>query len=78
MLPDGYTLEVLNTTMETPRLMSFLPNGDLLVFCEARKDNLSDDGNIDLVVKHGTDGGASWNSEVMDAALPEPDRKSVV
>lgn len=30
-VPDGYTLEVLNTTMETPRLMRFLPNGDLLV-----------------------------------------------
>jgi sialidase-1 len=44
------------------RIPSFIvaPNGDLLVFCEARKDNLSDDGNIDLVVKHSTDGGATW------------------
>ena len=36
------------------------PNGNLLVFCEARKDNLSDDGNIDLVMKRSTDGGAVW------------------
>lgn len=44
------------------RIPSFIvaPNGDLLVFCEARKDNLSDDGNIDLVMKRSTDGGHTW------------------
>lgn len=36
------------------------PNDDLLVFCEARKNNLSDDGNIDLLMKRSTDGGATW------------------
>lgn len=36
------------------------PNGDLLVFCEARKTNLSDDGDIDLLMKRSTDGGATW------------------
>lgn len=44
------------------RIPSFVvaPNGDLLVFCEARKENLSDDGNIDLLIKRSTDGGATW------------------
>jgi sialidase-1 len=44
------------------RIPSFIvaPNGDLLVFCEARKENLSDDGNIDLLMKRCTDGGATW------------------
>ena len=36
------------------------PDGDLLVFCEARKNNLSDDGNIDLLMKRSKDGGATW------------------
>ena len=36
------------------------PNGDLLVFCEARKTNLSDDGDIDLLMKRSTDDGAKW------------------
>ncbi|MCA9069258.1 MAG: exo-alpha-sialidase [Planctomycetaceae bacterium] len=36
------------------------PNGDLLVFCEARKANLSDDGDIDLLMKRSTDGGVTW------------------
>lgn len=44
------------------RIPSFVvaPNGDLLVFCEARKNNLSDDGNIDLLMKRSPDGGATW------------------
>lgn len=36
------------------------PNGDLLVFCEARKDDLNDDGDIDLVQTRSTDGGKTW------------------
>ena len=39
------------------------PNGDLLVFCEARKTNLSDDGDIDLLMKRSTDGGATWKPQ---------------
>lgn len=44
------------------RIPSFVvaPNGDLLVICEARKENLSDDGNIDLLMKRSTNGGATW------------------
>jgi len=36
------------------------PNGDLLVFCEARKDSLDDDGDIDLVQARSADGGKTW------------------
>ena len=36
------------------------PNSDLLVFCEARKTNLSDDGDIDLLMKRSTDRGRTW------------------
>lgn len=44
------------------RIPSFIvaPSGDLLVFCEARKTNLSDDGDIDLLLKRSTDGGKTW------------------
>lgn len=37
-------------------------NGTLLAFCEARKDHRGDSGNIDLILKHSTDNGASWSS----------------
>jgi sialidase-1 len=36
------------------------PNGDLLVFCEARKINRSDDGDIDLLQKRSRDLGKTW------------------
>jgi sialidase-1 len=44
------------------RIPSFIvaPGGDLLVFCEARKNSLSDDGDIDLLMKRSTDGGSTW------------------
>ena len=34
--------------------------GAILVFCESRRDNGRDHGNIDLVMKRSDDGGASW------------------
>jgi len=47
------------------RIPSFIvaPNGDLLVFCEARKNNLYDDGDIDLLMKRSTDGGRTWRKQ---------------
>ena len=36
------------------------PNGDLLAFCEGRVQGADDFGNIDLVMKRSTDGGATW------------------
>lgn len=34
--------------------------GTLLAFCEGRKSNRSDTGNIDLVLRRSTDGGKTW------------------
>lgn len=35
-------------------------SGTLLAFCEARKNDLKDHGNIDLVLKRSTDEGKTW------------------
>ncbi len=37
-----------------------IPDGDLLAFCEGRKLNRNDSGDIDLVMKRSTDGGKTW------------------
>lgn len=37
------------------------PNGDLLAFCEGRKNGSGDAGNIDMVMKRSTDNGLTWN-----------------
>jgi sialidase-1 len=37
-------------------------NGDLLAFCEGRKNNGSDRGDIDIVLKRSTDGGLTWGA----------------
>lgn len=36
------------------------PGGALLVFCEARKTELSDDGDIDLLLRRSENGGRTW------------------
>jgi sialidase-1 len=43
--------------------------GAVLAFCEARKENRNDSGNIDLVVKRSEDSGKTWSalSVVWDA-----------
>ncbi|MCZ6675133.1 MAG: sialidase family protein, partial [Verrucomicrobia bacterium] len=40
-------------------------DGSLLAFCEARKDNRGDSGNIDMVVKRSTDGGEAWSAPIV-------------
>ncbi|MCA9007634.1 MAG: exo-alpha-sialidase [Planctomycetaceae bacterium] len=37
------------------------PEGTLLAFAEARKNNLNDSGNIDLVLKRSQDKGKTWS-----------------
>jgi sialidase-1 len=37
-------------------------NGDLLAFCEGRKDRGGDWGNIDLLLKRSSDGGRTWSA----------------
>lgn len=36
------------------------PKGTVLAFCEGRKNNRGDTGDIDLVLKRSTDGGRTW------------------
>jgi sialidase-1 len=38
-------------------------NGALLAFCEGRKDNASDSGRIDLLLKRSNDNGDTWTTQ---------------
>jgi sialidase-1 len=38
-------------------------NGDLLAFCEGRKNGGGDAGDIDLLLKRSTDGGRTWSAQ---------------
>jgi sialidase-1 len=42
----------------------------LLAFCEGRRDGGGDSGEIDLVLKHSTDGGATWSP--LSVAVHDP------
>ena len=61
-------------TYRIPALLT-TQKGTLLAFCEGRKDDRRDHGNIDLLVKRSTDGGQTWSphqivyEEGGDAAL---------
>jgi len=58
----GYRIPALIVTNE----------GTLLAFCEARKNSLSDTGDIDTVVRRSTDGGRTWSAmEVVADAGPD-------
>jgi sialidase-1 len=37
------------------------PNGELLAFCEARKDNCQDHGDVRIVMKRSQDQGRTWS-----------------
>src|SRR5690348_17114671 len=52
----GYAVYRIPTIVATPR-------GELLVFCEARKSS-SDWGQIDLLMRRSSDGGATWTAPV--------------
>lgn len=43
--------------------------GTLLAFCEGRKNNGRDWGDIDLLVKRSTDGGRTWSKQITIADL---------
>src|SRR5688572_1060899 len=38
-------------------------NGTLLAFCEGRRDNASDTGRIDMLLKRSTDRGETWTPQ---------------
>lgn len=42
-------------------------NGDLLAFCEGRRDSANDSGQIDLLMKRSTDGGRTWSGQMIVA-----------
>jgi sialidase-1 len=46
-----------------------LPNGDLLAFCEGRVNGPGDFGDINIVMKHSSNKGKSWNqlATIVDA-----------
>jgi sialidase-1 len=49
-----------NHTYRIPAVI-VTPKGTLLAFCEGRKNNRSDHGDIDLVLKRSSDGGKTWS-----------------
>jgi len=51
---DGYAFYRIPAMVVTPK-------GTILAFCEARKNNCHDDGDIDLVVKRSSDLGRTWS-----------------
>ncbi|HOX39251.1 MAG TPA: sialidase family protein [Candidatus Brocadiia bacterium] len=53
---DGYHTYRIPSVITTPK-------GTLLAFCEGRKKNRSDTGDIDLVMKRSSDGGATWSEQ---------------
>lgn len=49
-------------TYRIPALLT-TARGTLLAFCEGRKNDRSDAGDIDLLVKRSTDGGKTWSPQ---------------
>src|SRR4051812_17216964 len=37
--------------------------GTLLAFCEGRRNNAADAGDIDMLLKRSTDGGRTWSAQ---------------
>lgn len=50
---DGYHTYRIPSAIVTPK-------GTVLAFCEGRRKSRSDTGDIDLVLRRSTDGGATW------------------
>lgn len=53
---DGYH------TYRIPALIA-AGNGDLLAFCEGRRNSSRDHGDVDLMLKRSTDGGQTWSAQ---------------
>ncbi len=63
--------------IDTYRIPSLLvtPKGDLLAFCEARKDSSRDDAPKDLILKRSTDGGRCWSGNQI--VVPGPGSEGI-
>jgi len=50
------------------------PNGDLLAFCEGRKNDCGDGGDVDILMKRSTDNGQTWGSleVIFDEGFDKP------
>ena len=57
-------------TYRIPALLQ-AANGDLLAFCEGRRDSPSDSGQIDLLLKRSADGGRTWSDQEVIVTEPE-------
>lgn len=55
---DGYH------TYRIPAVLA-APGGALLAFCEGRRNNSRDHGNIDLLQKRSSDGGLTWGAQTV-------------
>ena len=76
-------LDLFTGTGKAPRhtyripTLSVTKRGTLLAFAELRKNNASDTGDIDTVVKRSSDGGRTWSDETVvldlgDATIGNP------
>lgn len=63
--------------IDTYRIPSLLvsPKGDLLAFCEARKDSRRDDAPKDIVMKRSRDGGRTWSGS--QVVVPAPGSEGI-
>lgn len=53
---DGYKSYRIPALLTTPK-------GQLLAFCEGRKESASDAGDIDILLKRSADGGKTWTAQ---------------
>ena len=60
---DGYH------TYRIPALLT-AANGDLLAFCEGRRDGAGDSGRIDLLMKSSSDDGRTWSDQRVVVSEP--------
>lgn len=65
-IPDTLALFVSGTdgykSYRIPAIVT-TTKGALLAFCEGRKNNAADAGDIDMLVKRSTDGGRTWSKQ---------------
>ena len=68
---DGYKLYRIPGVIVTKR-------GTVLAYCEARKSDRGDWGQIDLMLRRSTDGGKTWGPRAVIADVPGPKSKNPV
>lgn len=72
MLDNHPLFESGQNGYNTYRIPSLLVagNGDLLAFCEGRRDSQRDSGQIDLLLKRSSDNGATWSERSVVVSEP--------